>query len=54
MHKIKKYMINQVQKKLFKAQHKMGAYKNKISLHKSKYDQKFSKSINFENNFKII
>lgn len=31
-------MINQVKKKLFKAQLKMGAYKNKISLLKSKYD----------------
>jgi len=38
MLKIKKFMINQVKKKLFKAQHKMGAYKNQISLHKSKYD----------------
>ena len=38
MHKIKNCMINQLPKKLFKAQPKMEAYKNKINLHKLKYD----------------
>lgn len=43
MHKIKKCMINQLPKKLFKVQLKMEVYQNKINLHKLKYDQNFQK-----------
>lgn len=45
MHKTKKYMTNLLPKKSFKVQLKMEVYKNKINLHKSKYDQSFQKKI---------